>query len=115
MTPIGRVSRAGDVSVGELLIGAVDTCPPAGPISLGQAEVEHLDGAVRRELDVGRLQVAVDDAALVRGLERLGDLPRDRQRLVERERARARCARRASSPSTSSITSASVPSASSSP
>ena len=30
-----------------------------------------------RELDVGRLQVAVDDALLVRGLERLGDLPGD--------------------------------------
>ena len=29
---------------------------------LGEAEVEHLHLAVRRELDVGRLQVAVDDA-----------------------------------------------------
>ena len=39
------------------------------------------------DLDVGGLQVAVDDALLVRGLERLGDLPRDRQRLGERHRA----------------------------
>ena len=29
----------------------------------------------------------MDDALLVRRLERLGDLPRDRQRLVERDRA----------------------------
>ena len=28
----------------------------------------------------------MDDALLVRGFERLGDLPRDRQRLVERNR-----------------------------
>ena len=37
---------------------------------LGQAEVEHLDRAVRPDLDVGRLQIAVDDALLVRGFER---------------------------------------------
>ena len=37
-------------------------------------------------LDVGGLQVAMDDALLVRGFERLGDLPRDRQRFVERQR-----------------------------
>ena len=43
-------------------------------------------------LDVGGLQVAMDDALLVRGFERLGDLLRDRQRLVERNRRRARCA-----------------------
>ena len=39
---------------------------------LGDAEVEDLDGAVRRDLDVGRLQIAMDDAALVRGVERVG-------------------------------------------
>ena len=50
-------------------------------IGLGQAEVEHLDLAVRRHLHVGGLQIAVDDALLVRGLERLGDLPRDGDRL----------------------------------
>ena len=36
-----------------------------------------------------RLEIAMDDALLVRGFERLGDLPRDRQRLVQRDRARA--------------------------
>jgi len=37
------------------------------------------------ELHVLRLEVAVDDALLVRRLERLGDLARDRQALVERQ------------------------------
>ena len=37
------------------------------------------------QLDVGRLQVAMDDLLIVRGLERVGDLPRDRQGLVERQ------------------------------
>ena len=51
----------------------------------------------------------MDDPLLVRGFERLGDLLRDRQRFVERDRRRCamRCDR--SSPSTSSITSAMVP------
>ena len=38
-------------------------------------------------LDVGGLEIAVDDPLLVRGFERLRDLLRDRQRLVERDRA----------------------------
>ncbi len=42
-----------------------------------------------RDLDVGGLQVAVDDAVLVRRLERLGDLPRDRQCLVDGNGPRA--------------------------
>ncbi len=54
---------------------------------LGEAEVEDLDLSVGRELHVGGLEVAVDDPLLVRGLERLGDLPRDGEGLVERERA----------------------------
>ena len=55
------------------------------------------------KLDVGRLQVAVDDSMVVRRLERLGDLFRDAQCVVERDgAARNRCAR--SSPSTSSMT-----------
>ena len=53
---------------------------------LREAEIEHLHGPVRADLDVGRLEIAMDDALLVRRVERLGDLPRDRQRLVERDR-----------------------------
>ena len=37
------------------------------------------------DLDVRWLQIAVDDALLVRGFEGLGDLLRDRQRLIERD------------------------------
>ena len=74
---------AGDVIVGEF----VDDRPPLRRRPrlhrLRQPEVEHLDGAVRPHLDVRRLQIAMDDPLLVRGLERLGNLPRDRQRLVD--------------------------------
>ena len=75
---------AGDVSIGECDRIAVRAACRVQ--RLGQAEVEHLDDAVGRDLHVGRLEIAVDDAALVRRLERLGDLPRDGQRLVERQR-----------------------------
>jgi putative endopeptidase len=54
---------------------------------LGEAEVEDLDVAVRRELHVRGLEVAVDDAALVGVLERLRDLQRDRQRFGDRDRS----------------------------
>ena len=40
---------------------------------LGEAEVEHLDAPFRAHHHVGRLQVAVNDAACVRGGKRLGD------------------------------------------
>ena len=58
----------------------------AGSVRLRQAEVEDLHGAVGPHLDVRGLQIAVDDPLLVRRFERLGDLLRDRQRLVERDR-----------------------------
>jgi hypothetical protein len=38
-------------------------------------------------LDVGWLQVAMDDALLVRGLECFGNLPGDRQRLIDVNRS----------------------------
>jgi hypothetical protein len=50
---------------------------------LGQPEVQHLDLPVGSQLHVVGLQVAVDDAALVRHLQRLGDLPGHLQGLVE--------------------------------
>ena len=82
---------------------------------LGQTEVEHLHRAVRTDLDVRGLEIAMDDSLLVRRFEGLGDLSRDGQRFVERDGAFARYAARASSPSTSSSTSAVRPSASSRP
>ena len=48
---------------------------------LGEAEVEDLHRAVGADSDVGRLQVAVNDALVMRGFERVGDLFRNRQRV----------------------------------
>ena len=52
---------------------------------LRQAEVQHLDRAVRPHFDIRGLQVAMDDALLVRGFECIGDLLRDRDGFVERK------------------------------
>src|SRR5688500_4337728 len=49
---------------------------------LRQTEVEHLDGAIWPQLDVGWLEVAMDDPLVVRLLEGLGNLPRDHQRFI---------------------------------
>jgi len=55
--------------------------------SARDAEVEQLDGVepVADEEQVRGLQVAVDDAAGVRGCERVGDAARDRERLGDAE------------------------------
>src|SRR5690606_28766815 len=55
----------------------------------GQAEVDEDGVAVLAEEDVGRLDVAVDDAALVGCGQRLGDLVEDGSRLAESQRALA--------------------------
>ncbi len=53
--------------------------------------VSRSNGAAKgdpaRALDVRGLQVAVNDPLLVRGLERIGNLPPDRQRFTDRNRA----------------------------
>jgi hypothetical protein len=53
----------------------------------GQPEVEDLDRAVGPKLDVGRFEIAVDHAVLVSGFERVGNLLRDEQHFVQRNRA----------------------------
>jgi len=45
---------------------------------LRQPEVKHLDRSGGCHLDIGRLEIAVDDAAFVRCFQRLRDLPCDR-------------------------------------
>jgi hypothetical protein len=51
---------------------------------LGEAEVEQLDPAVASETDVRRLEIAVQDARLVRRPEGQRDLLGHRQRLAQR-------------------------------
>ena len=53
---------------------------------LRQSEVEHFHGAVLAHLDVGRLEIAMDDALLVGGFEGLGDLSCDGQGIVDGDR-----------------------------
>ena len=63
--------------------------PPAPrPLNrLREPEIEQFDGAVGSDLDIGGFEIAMDDALVVRGFERLRDLPRDSQRFVERNPA----------------------------
>ena len=56
---------------------------------LRQAKVQHLYRAVVAHLDVRGFEVAMNDAVLVSGGKRVGDLPRDRQRFVDRQRPAA--------------------------
>ena len=53
---------------------------------LRQAEIKHLHGAVRPHLDVRGFEIAMNDPLFMRRFERLRDLLRDRQRLVDRDR-----------------------------
>ena len=57
-----------------------------GDHRFGEAEVEDLDAARLGQRDVVRLQIAVDDAFLMRGFQRVHDLPGDSQRVLESDR-----------------------------
>jgi len=63
--------------------------------NLCEPEVEHFDDAGWRDDDVGRLQIAVHDAPLVRHIQSVGDLRRDRERCREWQARAAFCSRRA--------------------
>jgi len=54
---------------------------------LRETEVQHFDDAVARDHHVGRLQIAMDDALFVRGVERVQDLLGQLERLSERHRS----------------------------
>jgi hypothetical protein len=76
------VDGAGDCRRGLQQVGT-------GPVAthrLCDAEVEHLYDTLGCDLDVGRLQVSMDDALLMRGLEGVGNLRGDRQGVDERQR-----------------------------
>ena len=64
----------------------VSVTSAAGVQALGHAEVEELRRAARGDHDVRRFQVAVQDAVLVRSLQRAGNLDRDADRVCWRER-----------------------------
>jgi hypothetical protein len=53
---------------------------------LRQAEVQNFDLSARRDLDIRGLQVAMDDVLVVGGVERIGDLLRDGEGLIDRDR-----------------------------
>jgi hypothetical protein len=78
MTPISVI--AGDVIVGDIERACRAEAPFAEAGSSAFA-------SPKSDLHVGRLQVAVNDALCVGRFERLRDLPGDRERLVDRDRA----------------------------
>ena len=55
-------------------------------VDLRQAKVQYLGLAARRDHHVGGLDVAVDDAAFVRGVQGVGDLAPELRNVVERDR-----------------------------
>ena len=71
-------------SVGEFIAVADD---PAVGSTAFETEVEHLHRAVSAYFDVRRFQITMNDPAFVRGFQRLRDLPRNRQRLIDRTRS----------------------------
>ena len=73
------------------------------PSPLGEAEIQHLHSAFRRDLDIGWFQIAMDHALFMRGFQRLGDLAGNFQRFLGRERTGVETVREGG-PSTNSIT-----------
>ena len=63
----------------------VDRSGPDPSVSnaFGETEVEHLHRSVAADLDVGWFEIAMDDAGGVGGVERIGNLLSDGQRLRE--------------------------------
>src|SRR6185436_6367293 len=53
------------------------------PGNLGDAEIDNLDAAIARDHDVFRLEITVNDAALVRGRQSVGDLNGDVEELLD--------------------------------
>ena len=58
----------------------------AGSASFASPKSRTFHRAVRPDLDIRGLEIAMNDPLLVRRLERLSNLTRDRQRLIERDR-----------------------------
>ena len=69
------------------MVLAVALGAPAGSMAFARPKSSTFTVPFAPDLDVCRLQIAMDDALLVRGFERIGDLLRDRQGFVEWNRA----------------------------
>src|SRR5437899_2500155 len=52
-----------------------------------QSEVENFGIAIRRQFDIGRLEIAMNESLLMRRLKRLRDLHGDRDGFLRRQRA----------------------------
>ena len=79
------------VIAGVVIVGDCDDvrrdCARASSIAFARPKSSTFTVPSLAHLDVRGLQIAMDDPLLVRRFERFGDLLRDRQRLVERDRA----------------------------
>ncbi len=78
------------VIAGVVIVGDIDTLADIAPVGFHrfrEPEVEHLHRAISADLDVRGLQIAMDDPLLMCRFEGFGDLLRDGQRVVERDRA----------------------------
>ena len=71
-------------TVGEFA-GSIDAT--SSPKHFRQTEIEDLQPAVASELNVGWLEIPMNDALLVRCLQGLRDLPGDPERFLNRQRA----------------------------
>ena len=66
-------------------LGELGEGEPAGAFLAGEAEVDELDGVIRADHDVLRLEVAVDDAVMVDVVEGLQDFAGDVHGALGRE------------------------------
>jgi hypothetical protein len=82
---------AGEVIVGELRTSFPPDPPdppdlPAEPIAFAKPKSSTLTVPSSRTLMFAGLEITMDDAGFMRRFQRFGNLPRDRQRFVDRDR-----------------------------
>ena len=85
-----RIIPALVIVAGEVIVGDIDRFvdeSPAGSIAFARPKSSTFTVAVGADLDVGRLEIAMNDALLVCRFEGLGNLLRDGQRLIDLDRA----------------------------